>query len=145
MSTPTTAAAAATSAITSSGRSRKRRRGGASTTGTDPVVAQIGGGAVGSSPVWVTGGGVASTTVTWLVVRAGAGMTGRRCRVGVGAIGVVTIEIGRVASSTFERPTTGTSPVTSATPRSDAPHSMQNFWPRADLDPARVTVHARAY
>jgi hypothetical protein len=37
----------------------------------------------------------------------------------------------RVTSSGGGDParTTGTSPVTSATPRNDAPHSMQNFCP----------------
>ena len=81
------------------------------------------------SPVSTTGASVASTTTSSDAVTAAL-----RSR----ASGAVTSrwtaarrQIGRVGSSIarWAPDTTGTSPVTSATPRSEAPHSMQNFCP----------------
>ena len=94
----------------------------------------------------MTGAVVASTTRSSLVTpasRGGAAVpTTAPVRIGIGLVsspdgmtgrggggGGGTVDSGRVASSDGADVTIGTSPVMSATPRSEAPHSMQNFCP----------------
>jgi hypothetical protein len=147
--TPTAAAMPARMAMTSSGRSRKPGRSGSrlppnswSRVGSSPVTVGDGGG--GAVVITIVGPGSAAGGAS--TAQAGAGGGGGTVDIlVVSAASCGEVGIWAVVDPVRATAIAGTSPVSSATPRSDCPHSMQNFCPVRTSVPHEGHCMGRAY